>query len=341
MACVKQFVRRNTPLAFTTALAGCDQLVLLYHLVSSEDVAHVKHLSRYRDERRFTHDIDALLKHFSPVTAPELRDAIAGGMRIRGKRRMLFTFDDGLRENHDVIAPLLEAKGIPAVFFLTTRCIDNRELMWRHKASLLVERSRRARVSETAKGRAMDMLKYEPSHPAGDLEEALLRVPYDRREDLDRVAEVLDVDVDEYLAHTRPYLTRAQISSLLRRGFDMGGHSLDHPHFDAIPMEEQVRQVLSSVRYVKRELGADNAYFALPFNDKEVSRALFARIAQEVDLSFDSAFLNPDGHYSDVHRVSMDSQGTVREMMSRAAVVALRRRRDAGRPARTDGPIQR
>ena len=46
--------------------------------------------------------------------------------------------DDGLRENYDIIAPILKEKGVPATFFINSATLDNTDMLYRHKASLLV-----------------------------------------------------------------------------------------------------------------------------------------------------------------------------------------------------------
>ena len=55
------------------------------------------------------------------------------------RKQMVLSFDDGLVECHQVIAPLLMTKGVPATFFLNNHFIDNRDLFFRYKASLIID----------------------------------------------------------------------------------------------------------------------------------------------------------------------------------------------------------
>ena len=73
-----------------------------------------------------------------------LLDVIAWvrGETILPPNSFLLTFDDGFREIYDIIAPILLDKGIPATFFISSGFLDNRELCYQHKASLLVEKVR-------------------------------------------------------------------------------------------------------------------------------------------------------------------------------------------------------
>lgn len=44
-----------------------------------------------------------------------------------------------MRQCYDVILPILEAKGIPATFFINSGFIDNKDLFFRFKASFLID----------------------------------------------------------------------------------------------------------------------------------------------------------------------------------------------------------
>ena len=49
-------------------------------------------------------------------------------------------FNDGWREFHGFIAPVLLDKGIPATCFLNSALIDNKELFYRFRSNLSIER---------------------------------------------------------------------------------------------------------------------------------------------------------------------------------------------------------
>ena len=53
---------------------------------------------------------------------------------------MFLSFDDGLREIANEIAPLCRQVGVPATFFVNSASLDNRFLCFRNKASLLIEK---------------------------------------------------------------------------------------------------------------------------------------------------------------------------------------------------------
>lgn len=112
-------------------------LTPFYHIVSDEEVPHIKHLFGFRTIDEFQKDMEFFLKYYRPLALDELLVHAKNG-RPLAENCFFLSFDDGLRENHDIIAPILKKMGIPATFFVTTAALDNADMLYRHKASLLV-----------------------------------------------------------------------------------------------------------------------------------------------------------------------------------------------------------
>ncbi|MDX1911859.1 MAG: polysaccharide deacetylase family protein, partial [Saprospiraceae bacterium] len=194
-----------------------------YHLVADEAPPHVRHLYPVRTIRQFRADLDFFLKHFEVVDLPAFFAYVTEEKPVK---RPVFhlTFDDGLRECHDVIMPALLEKGIPATFFLNPDFVDNRDLMFRYKASLLKESGR-----------------LFPQDP--------LMVSYADRRRLDEWAIETGFSFSDWQARQQPYLTTTQIKTMQLHGFTFGAHSLDHPFYARITPEEQQRQTLESLAW--------------------------------------------------------------------------------------------
>src|SRR5438067_10965432 len=92
-------------------------LLPYHHLVSDKELLHIKHLYSYKNTNQFKKDIDYFLKYFKPATVDELMDKI-NNKRPLPAGRFLLTFDDGFKEVYEVIAPILSACKIPAIFFI-------------------------------------------------------------------------------------------------------------------------------------------------------------------------------------------------------------------------------
>jgi peptidoglycan/xylan/chitin deacetylase (PgdA/CDA1 family) len=272
-----------------------DLVIPYWHIVSDEqDMPHVTGLGRrFRNIRQFKADLKFFLEHYSPVTEQDIIGHLHEG-RALPKRAVLLTFDDGFRENREVIAPILEALGAPAVFFVTTASIDNKHLCYTQKKSLLIDKLGRDKSTATLK-EANQALSLEgvPANP--HLASRILAVSYRQRGVLDGLAEILQCDFQGYLESRRPYLSSQQIRELLRKGFSVGAHSIDHPLYAELSLQEQLLQTRESLRWLSTQFRIECQSFAFPYHTNGVSLDFFRTIFDEgiVKACFGTAGLIP------------------------------------------------
>ena len=261
-------------------------LVVYYHLVSDRQVAHVQNLYAFKTVSQFKRDMETLLRFFQPVSLQDFLQ-ILDGKRRPARNSFLLTFDDGLKECYEIIAPILRLHGIPATFFLCSAFVDNKELAYDHKKSLLSDAVRSNKVSSVQKEQVRATLERagiaEPSLVAG-----LLRVDYGRRLVLDEIATLLDYDFTDYLNRLQPYLTSGQVASLLKMGHAVGAHSIDHPRYSDLTLPAQLHQTRESVRFVKERFSINYGAFSFPHSDANVSTTFFRETLGdgEVDVCF-------------------------------------------------------
>lgn len=291
-------------------------IILYYHVVNDEDVPHISYLYKYKRTRQFFDDLEFLLKHYSPIG---LLDVIhwAKGKNILPPNCFLLTFDDGLREIHDVIAPILLDKGIPATFFISSAFLDNQELCYLHKASLLAETIREG-ISSGAEGEIRGIL-LKMGLSFSQLSEGVLKVDYKRREVLDRIAEALQVDFQEYLDEKQPYLTSSQVKGLIDQGFTIGAHSIDHPYYSTLSLAEQLEQTIVSVKQIREKFGLDYGAFAFPHNDNGVSQEFFQKVQESglIDITFGTGGMLDGGLRNHRQRISLEKPLlTARELIA-------------------------
>jgi peptidoglycan/xylan/chitin deacetylase (PgdA/CDA1 family) len=295
----------NMPYMLVRHLPAIDLLVPYYHLVSDEPVAHVKNLYAHKSVAEFRSDLDFLLRHYTAVGLPELLDA-QRRERPLPKRSFLLTFDDGFREMAEIVAPLLLAKGVPAAFFITSAFTDNRALCHQHLASIVAEHiGRGLSPSDIARVRAL----IAPTGTNGrDPGAAIVALPYRERTAIEAVARAVGVDGLSYLREARPYLTSAQVEWLINKGFAIGAHSIDHPLYAALPLQEQIRQTRESLAFVKGRFGLPYAAFAFPHHDRGVSRRFFSELygSGELDISFGTGGPAEDVWPRNIQRISFE-----------------------------------
>ncbi len=272
--------------------AAKNPLVLpLYHTVSDSPPAHVRHLYECKTLREFEEDLEFFLAHYAPLSPDDLLDSLPEGIR---KPSFLLSFDDGFREMHDVLAPLLLKKGVPAICFLNPPVLDNRSMVHPNKIRILIEKTESG-LSPGAEKEIEGRLG-EAGAGGRSLRRRLKSVGYDRRGVLDEITEILEVDFADYLKREKPYLSAGQVGALLSDGFSIGGHSLDHPHYGEIPLEDQLRQTRGSMRALGEMFPPGRPVFSFPFSDRGVSSEFFRQVLGGGELE---ATFGTDGFYDD------------------------------------------
>lgn len=277
-----------------------------YHVTSSNEVSHVKHLYQMRNLDAFKKDMDFFLKYYKPITLFELKNIIENNGVVR-ENSFFLSFDDGLAELFHVVAPVLKEKGIPATIFLNSDFIDNKSLFYRYKASLLIEHV--TNQKEKLENRVNEILKEEALFNQ-NFKKSLLSINYQNKFILDIIAQEINYSFEDFLKNQKPYLTTEQIKTLLENGFTIGAHSKDHPEYRFIPFEEQVSQTVESLSFIKQKFQINYNTFAFPFTDFGVSKRFFDEVYATpnkiLDLSFSSAGLKKDIVPNHVQRIPME-----------------------------------
>ena len=292
-------------------LSGKKLLLPLYHAVSDEDLKHTRNVYSVRNTKQFIEDIDFVLKYYKPIDINTLID-LASDNKSQKENSVLFTFDDGLKEVYEVIVPILKAKGIPAIFFINSGFVDNRDLFYRYKASLLIEEINSKNISRSVLDNIAAKLKIR-IRDKNQIIKQILSIDYNSKKELDEIAQIIDLDFDVFLKQEQPYLTHDQITSLIDQGFTIGSHGIDHPEYYKILFSEQVRQTTESQQFVKKEFNTKYNLFAFPFTDYKVSKHFFEAIYSStnpvVDLSFGCAGLKDENFRNHLQRVPMEIEG--------------------------------
>jgi len=296
------YMARSIKLERLIRWSGRASIFPFYHTVSSEALPHVSHLYRVLKPAEFENDLEELLLRFEPVS---LGDYLENKVGKKGKRRMVITFDDGLKGCYDIIAPILRKKGIPATFFLNNRFIDNKGLFYRYKASLLVHQ---VRDDCGAKEKVADFLKIDIEQ----VEPSIKMIAWDQRALLDLLAREAELDYAGYLRARPVYLSSGEIKELLSWGFEVGGHSSDHRDFSDLSPDEMLNQVRSSIEDLQKRFGIPTAYFSFPFTSDGVPGQVIDTLLDQGSASalMGTAGLKRTGRRAFIQRVPMDKYET-------------------------------
>ena len=273
---------------FLTLLSKQNLILPVYHLVSDKKVKHITHLYSYKGKKEFLKDLDYLQKNYEPISLAKLIKMTQEGSDLK-RRYFLLTFDDGLREFGEVVAPILKDRGLTAVCFLNNDFIDNKNLFFRFKISLLVDRLQ-SPISGATMEQVCQVISSAPSRAA--ICKALLTLTYHDQETITKIGHLLNLDFTKYLTDERPYLSSQEIRDLMQQGFEFGAHSLDHPEYYLIDQAEQLKQTHSSIHELDDRFNLPYKTFAFPFTDHQVKLNFFHSLHKaipDIDLTFGSA----------------------------------------------------
>lgn len=286
-------------------LSGKKLIFPFYHSVAFEPLLHIESLYKTRTPKEFKSDLDYLSKHFNSIEPKKAFQIYKEKLQPQ-KPSFLLSFDDGLSGFYNNEAPILIEKGIPAVIFLNTAFIDNKDLFYRYKASLLI--SHLKDNPETI--RLIKVFFADNGIVKNDVFEALLSIKYTNMDLLDKAAKICDYSFKEFLEAKKPYLTTEQINELSKKGFLFGAHSIDHPKYSEISIDEQINQTQISIVTVKNTFNQPLSLFAFPFTDDGISSKLLDVFFDEnnpiVDFSFGGAGLKNEKCNYHIQRIPME-----------------------------------
>ncbi len=277
-----------------------DIYVINYHSIKGIDVDPYIKNEVYRTQEEFEKDIVFYLKHFNIISAVDLIDIINNGRPIQ-KNSLILTFDDGLRVNLDIHIPILKRHNVPATFFLNSAFIDNKDLHFARKKNLILQKIHDDKA---------DLLSaYLSDHKMynGEVSASIKAINYREKVHLEELAKMLKIDFKAYLLENAPYLSSEEIRCIIDEGFFIGAHSIDHPRYTELSLEEQVHQTVESLRFVTERFNLTYRLFAFPYEDTMLTKEFYSRIRPYVDLTFGTKGFVDDSIDFSIQRSEVES----------------------------------
>lgn len=210
------------------------------------------------DRAEFRGDVETIGRVFNVLPLPEAVERLSAGNLP--SRAACITFDDGYANNHELAAPILERAGLPATIYIAGGAVDA-GVMWN---DLIIEAVRiqgsgcivddLGELGNGVRGHddaatlidhILKRLKYQPMKKRWAIAEAFFRTNTGR--DLPRLM-----------------MERAAIADLARRGFDIGGHTIQHPILKELADEEARGEITGCRRWVEEVTGQAATSFAYP-----------------------------------------------------------------------------
>lgn len=237
-------------------------VILLYHSVFEGPDSHENTLDMGHSVELFRRQMEILARQYNVVSVEDIPQFLLGQKRTP-RRPVAVTFDDGYANNFEVAVPVLNHFEIPATFYVTTGCIDQKQLPW-------IARIRRAfRTSRQPTWRSPDRLTMSLTTRALR-EKALVaacehcaRLTGDAQEELIHSIESA-LGVAPPSEESCRMLSWDQLRGMVRTGHVVGSHTVSHPNLAHVGADALKVELEESKRRLEKELGVAVSHFAYP-----------------------------------------------------------------------------
>lgn len=237
----------------TTHASNKRALILAYHRVLEENAPLVDQTQGDPTPAQMRHQLERVLRDRRPVSLLELVQK-----QLWHEPVFAVTFDDGYGDNLRVALPLLQEYQITATVFLTTGAMTGKSWMWWDKLTALLEESFGKEL--TFMGKRYSINKNNQKQIQSEIAALLKLQPH-------RDAMLEDLSRELNIPETPPaglYLNWDEVRTLIKAGWMMGGHTINHPILTTIKPDEAKHEIESCADDIERETGQRPLFFAYP-----------------------------------------------------------------------------
>ena len=240
---------------FLRCLPGHRLMVLAFHRIAREFDPYDPETP---DAERFSRQLDAL-RGFDVVPLRAGLAALRAGQLRRAS--VAITFDDGYREQLEVAAPLLAARGYASTVFVSSGFVSGPNMWHDRLLWALREGAAGSRLDAVGLAEAVPVALQARRQLAARCIAAVKSLPMDARENAVSLVETacgappaprLMLDVAEL----------RQLAAL--PGVDIGAHTRRHPILAACTVDEARREIVGSRTDLEQFLGREVRLFAYP-----------------------------------------------------------------------------
>lgn len=259
-----------------------DRLVVLcYHGVVADD--HAADPYQYRNTvgaSEFTAQLDVLARDFRVVSAEDVLAWVDGAAALP-PHAVLITFDDGYRNNLTVAAPILQQRGMTALFSVSTDHIGSERMLWPMEVDLRLGTWTADRIplpdastiERPADAAARERLAVAVRHACKQLPDAA------RRDYVARLAEggpmPREASRDEELWR---FMTWDEVRQLHAMGMHIASHTCSHPILSRLEPGQLEHELVASRRRIEAEVGPCPALVYPNGGPEDISPAVLAAV---------------------------------------------------------------
>ena len=263
-------------------------LAVMYHYVRDRNCGPEDGIQGLTSAE-FEAQIDALSADLTPIDWTTFV-GWRNGETIIPDASLLLTFDDGLSDHAEVVAPILESHSLHGIFFVSTAVLVHQRMDTAHQIHLLISRlgdralsisvdewlsanEPAVRLETSADSTEAQRVYHYESPQRAELKYLLTRLlPTEiRRKLIDELFEYYVGDNREYAS--RWYMQWDQLADLQGAGHTIGGHSHNHLPYTLLTTAEQSDDMSRCASAITKRLGRRHRPFSYPYGDHDASAA--------------------------------------------------------------------
>jgi peptidoglycan/xylan/chitin deacetylase (PgdA/CDA1 family) len=240
--------------AYTSLRGICGSVILMYHSVPDAEARQWVDPDNAMPLERFEWQMEFLHRHRRVISMDELVAAVEATRELP-VGTVVLTFDDGYRDNLNVVAPILQHYGFPAILYLPTEYINRGRTQFIDELYAIFTR-RTVQMDLPAKREVVA---------------ALIDADIEGRE------RILTQLAEQFHPSSRPprlTMNWDEVRELVRRypNFQIGAHTAEHVDLRAHAEAAKV-QIERCVADIERELRFRPIHFSFPYGrHAELSR---------------------------------------------------------------------
>jgi peptidoglycan/xylan/chitin deacetylase (PgdA/CDA1 family) len=257
----KRAILGSGALRLGESFRGPSGAILMYHSVLPNPSLQIDSFGGIaHSESVFRGQMELLARDFHPISLEESVKCLRSGNLP--KRSVVVTFDDGYADNYEVAMPILNQSGVPATFYVTVDCVENRRQPW---PSRLRFAFRTTKLTDWKDSAGQPWTLDRPTE-----REAAFLSSCDVCCQLSGSAQEIFVEGVELELETKMpcepsvMMSYQQMQALQRNGHTVGSHTMTHPNMAYLKDDEASHELRESKRRLELHLEAPIRDFSYP-----------------------------------------------------------------------------
>jgi peptidoglycan/xylan/chitin deacetylase (PgdA/CDA1 family) len=260
---VKQALLASGVLRLVGRLRGKGAAILMYHSVLNDPLSVANSLGgMIHTCEVFEGQMELVARDFHPVSIDQVARFVRGEQDLP-ERPVVITFDDGYSDNYEVAMPILDRVGVPATFYVTVDCVENRRLPWPSRLRFSFRTTSKQSWTDGA-GKTWSLAsEQERDLPYLAVCDCAAQMAGPAQE---RLVRQIESELDAKLPGDSGQLmmTWDQLRGLVQHGHIVGSHTVTHPNLAHLSTDDARWELVESKQRIEAQMNAKVAHFSYP-----------------------------------------------------------------------------